>query len=207
MATNLVSSEPLLVYPEMGDVRRTPDGLVSWGGVAMPAARAYPKVPFMVWDAPGPGVWPVQGPAARGQMDVWLIAGAPGLASTCCALVDAGGTRSIKIGLDAINRPTASVLDVTGGSAASFAGSGAAISSGTRMHLRLTWDCQQVVSVTTGLYVALALNGEAATGTWTGGSAIWTPFPVASVNVGGRPPVATPFNGTLEQAQLGLLRI
>lgn len=198
-----MSPEPLLSYPEMGAPRITPDGIVSWGGVAMPAPRVYPKVPHMVFDAPGIGIWPVDGPSSRGDMDVTLVTGAGGSVRYICTLVNTGSSSLLTLGLGTTNQPLVIIHDVTGATIAGFNGS-SVFASGVRLRIRLTWDSQE--PSVGGQHAGVMLNGEAAPGTWTTPpTSSWTPFVVNQVNVGGLPPLASAFNGTLENAQLGLL--
>jgi len=204
MSTNTVNSQLLLAYNEMATVRTTPDGLVSWGGVAMNPPRVYPEVPEMIFDAPGIGYYSVNGPASRGWLDAWFTVAAAGSIRDVCTLIDASGLDKINLGLDATNHIIVDVQSITAASVASFATT-AAFTSGTRVHVRLAWNSLQAVNGT--LYVDLKINGQAAVGTWTGGTTTWTAFVGKTLSVGGLPPIpgaTNPFNGTIEVAQLGI---
>jgi hypothetical protein len=204
MSTNTVNSQSLLAYNEMGAVRTTTDGLVSWGGVAMNPPRVYPEVPEMILDAPGIGYYTVTGPASRGWLDAWITVAAAGSIRDICTMIDASGLTKITLGLDATNHLTVDIWDVTATSVASFVAT-SATTSGTRLHVRLAWNSLQVVN--SPLYVDLKVNDQAAVGAWTGGTSPWTAFVGTILSVGGVPPIpsaSNPFNGTVENAQLGI---
>lgn len=204
MSTNTVNPQPLLSYPEMAAIRTTPDGLVSWGGVAMKATRVYPKVPGMIFDSPGIGVYLAQGPSSQGMMDAWFTVAATGSSRDILSLISADGTTATTLGVDASNRPLIVVRDNVAAAAALFNASGGVIPSGTRVHYRFTWNSRAIVNAP--LYVDLKVDDQAPAGAWVGGTAAWTPFVTGSIIVGGLPtiPFATnPFNGTLEAVQLG----
>lgn len=204
MSTNTVNPQPLLSYHEMGAVRVTPEGVVSWGGVAMNPGRVYPEVPGMIFDAPGRGYYPVNGPGERGFLDVWFTTSAIGSARDICVLLDATGLTKIMIGQDAAGHITADVWNAAATSVASFVGTDV-IATGTRLHVRLAWNSVTFVAGT--MYVDLQINGQAASGVWTGGTTPWTHFVGTTLSVGGLPPIVSatnPFNGTIENAQLGI---
>lgn len=205
MSTNTVNPQTLLAYNEMGAVRVTPDGLVSWGGVAMNPPRVYPEVPEMTFDAPGIGYYRgLNGPASRGWLDSWVTVAAAGSIRDICSLIDASGLNKIQIGLDATNHLIVTVWDNTATVVASFLGT-TAYASGTRLHIRLAWN--SLTPVNGSLYVDVKVNDQTPAGAWTGGTTAWTAFLGTTLSVGGVPPIpsaSNPFNGTVEVVQLGI---
>jgi hypothetical protein len=191
-----VNPQPLVSYPEMATPRVTPEGIVSWGGVAMNAARVYPTVPGMIFETVGMGVFPIssRAPVLRGDIDAWITTGTAGSAF-CVGVLYLSATVYIALFLDATNRPSALIKDNTGATVATFTPSGAAFASGVRMHLRLTWNASTP-------FVGLMRNDEAAAGSWSAVSA-WSPFLASDLYVGYAVSPYVAFNGSLENLQLG----
>jgi hypothetical protein len=169
----------------------------------MPATRTYPKIQNEVFDTPDTGISPIldPSPVPRGCLDVWTTTGTAGSSRCLVALLQTAIPAVVLIGLDTTNRPIALLNDATGAVAVVSVPAGAAIATGVRMHLRLSWDAVNAIS---GLnHVVLTRDGEvlAALGTTT-----WTPFIANMLHVG-RQVNATylSINGSIEVAQVGNL--
>ena len=191
-----VNPQPLNSYPEMAAARVTPEGIVSWGGVAMTAARVYPRVPSEVFETVGTGIYPItdRAPVLRGDIDVWVTTGTAG-STFCLAVLYQSATVYIALFLDATNRPAALVKDNTGATVATFTPSGGPFAAGVRMHLRLTWNSSTP-------FVGLMRDDAVAAGSWSAVAA-WTPFLAQDLYVGRAVSSYVAFNGSLENLQLG----
>jgi hypothetical protein len=191
-----VNPQPVNSYPEMAAVKVTPEGIVSWGGVAMNAARVYPKVAGEVFEAVTFGDYLVQAqaPVSQGTIDAWVTTGTAG-STFCVGVLYLSATVYIALFLDTTNRPSAIIKDTTGATVATFTPSGAAIAAGVRMHLRLTWNALTPLA-------SLTRDDAAAAGSWSAVST-WTPFLATDLYVGRAIGTYVAFNGSLENLQLG----
>lgn len=145
----------------------------------------------------------------RGTLEAYVTTGAGGMTQNVVALsaqLDVY-TPYMALALDANNRPFVVVQDAAGNSVAESAPTGASISAGQPLVLRLVWDSTRLVQ---GLrYAALKVNNAfvpVAEWSVTDPLAAWTSFRIQGLQIGLDVPMAlSSMTGTVNKVQLSPL--